>query len=175
MAISFALDVNFGQAEEAARAACGIVADSGPLLIGSRAIGLHKPLLNRVADAAGGRYWELAVVPIGVGAGVAVDRGLERVRLRAAQYTALGHALYRLLGGITGYRAAQVGWNTQWRVDLAELRAEYADELEAGELHGLVLAENALAGLRGREFQPFAPGYVWTPYQGETASSLTAD
>ncbi|RZU73562.1 hypothetical protein EV384_1971 [Micromonospora kangleipakensis] len=106
---------------------------------------------------------------------VGLDRHHERLRLTAAELSELGNGLYQLLMRFTGYRAAQVGWDPEGRVDPAELQQEWADELTAGELPGLVLAEDLHQDLHGQGFVPFAPAFVWIPYQGEHPSSLTAD
>jgi hypothetical protein len=83
--------------------------------------------------------------------------------------------LYQLLAAFTGYQAAQVGWDVEGFVDPAELRQEWAEELERGELPGLVLADDFLLELRGPSFLPFVPGFVWVPYEGEAPSTLTPD
>ncbi|GFJ83752.1 hypothetical protein [Phytohabitans houttuyneae] len=117
----------------------------------------------------------MSVLPRGVGWGVVLDRGHEPVRLRAAELTQLGQGLYQLLTQFIGYQAAQVGWDPQGRVDPAELRHEWADEIAAGELPGLVLAEDVLPDLRGSAFVPFARGFLRIPYAGEHSSTLISD
>lgn len=175
MAIAFELVVNFGSSDGAARAAHDLVVSSAPLAVASRSVNLHEPLLNRVRGSDGVPYLEMSVLPIGVGWGVGLDRGHEPVRLTAAELTELGHGLYRLLAQFAGYRAAQVGWDPEPRVDPAELRQEWADELADGTLSGLVLADDVLLDLRGPGFVPFAPGFLWIPYPGERPSPLTSD
>jgi hypothetical protein len=74
-----------------------------------------------------------------------------------------------------GSRLGSCSSDAEGRVDPAELRHDYADDLAAGELPGLVLAEDLHEDLQGQGFVPFAQGFVWIPYQGERPSSLTAD
>ncbi|BCB75161.1 hypothetical protein GCM10022251_34810 [Phytohabitans flavus] len=175
MAIAFELAVNFGSNETAARAAHDLVIYSGHLAAGRRRIGLHKPLLNHNRRTDNVPYLEMSVIPVGVGWGVALDDGHEPVRLTAAELTELGRGLYQLLARFTGYQAAQVGWDPEWRVDPAELRQEWTDELATGTLPGLVLAEDVLSEMRGSGFVLFAPGFYWIPYAGEHSSTLTRD
>jgi hypothetical protein len=175
VAIAFELVVNFGSNDGAARTAHDLVVSRGPLAVGRRSVDLHEPLLNRARGSDGVPYLEMSVLPLGVGCGVGLDRGHEPLRLTAAELTELGHGLYQLLAGFAGYRAAQVGWDPEWRVDPAELRQEWADELADGTLSGLVLAEDVLSDLRGPGLLPFAPGFLWIPYAGERPSTLTSD
>ncbi|GIF62143.1 hypothetical protein Ais01nite_01780 [Asanoa ishikariensis] len=177
MAIVFELVVNFGSDDAAARAACDLVRGAAGIKVGSRHIRLHEPLLNRVTAIDGVPYLEMSVMPVGVGAAVALDRGHERLRLTAAELSIVGRGLYELVAGLAGYQAAKVGWEPDWQVDPAELRQNWADVLADGDdtLAGLVLAETVLADLRGPSFVPFAAGFLWIPYDGERPSALTAD
>ncbi|SBT43587.1 hypothetical protein [Micromonospora auratinigra] len=173
MAIVFELVVNFGDDDIAARAAHRRVVGAPPLVAGGRDVRLHEPLLGRARGLDGSPYLLMSVIPVGVGWGVALDQEHEPVRLSAPQLTGLGHQLYRLLAGFTGYRAARVGWDPEAFTDPAELRQEWADELRSGALPGLVLAEDVLPGMRGAAFTPFTTGFVWLPYTGEQESALT--
>lgn len=175
MAIVFELVINFGSDRDAAAAAGHLVAAHPPLSAGHYHIPLHEPLLSTVRGYHGEAYLEMSIIPVGVGWKVGFDRDRERLRLTAAEFSELGHGLYRLLMGFTGYRAAQVGWDPEGRVDPAELREDRADELAAGQLPGLVLADDLCQHLHGQGFVPFVPGFVWIPYQGEHPSTLTAD
>lgn len=175
MAICFELVVNFGADEAAAQTAHDLIAAAEPLLVGNQEVVLHEPLLRWVRDVDDVPYLEMSVLPVGVGSGVAMDRGRKLVRLSAAELTELGHQLYRLLGNLTGYRAACVGWDPETYTDPADLQRDCADDLMAGALPGLVLAEDTLQRLRGTAFRTFAPGFAWIPYEGERASSLTTD
>jgi hypothetical protein len=176
MALAFELVINYGQHHKAIKDACTVVAEHPPLKAGRHAVPLHQPLLSdmrvdprralRAPDAE--PYYELSILPVGVGYNVALDRDHPRRQLRIAELTELGHGLYRLLSQFTGYQAAMVGWDPEGFVDLAELREEWSEELQAGSLSGLVLSHEALRSLSaGAGFQPFAPGFAWIPYQGE--------
>jgi len=175
VAIAFELAVNFGSDEAAAHAACELVIGAAPLTAGNQQVPLHEPLLHLVQAEDGSQYRLMTVLPVGVGWGVAIDRGRERRSLTAAQLTDLGHGLYGLLGRFRGYQVAQVGWDPEGLVDPVELRHEQVDELAAGTLPGLVLAEDILPDLRGSGFVPFRPGFVWLPYAGERPSTLTTE
>ncbi|SNS77730.1 hypothetical protein SAMN05421812_101750 [Asanoa hainanensis] len=177
MAIVFGLVVNFGSDEAAAHAACDVVRGAAAIPVGHRQIRLHEPLLGQVTGAGGVPYLELSAVPVGVGWGVALDRGHERLVLTAAELTTVGRALYDLVAELSGYQAAKVGLEPEWQVDLAELRQDWTAELAEGHrvLAGLVLGETVLADLRGPSFVPFAAGFVWIPYDGERPTSLTSD
>jgi hypothetical protein len=116
----------------------------------------------------------MGVIPVALGRRLPVDRGLERVLLTAAEFTALGNGLYQLLAGRSGYRAAIVGWNLHGWVDLENLHG-WTGGLPATQAPGLVLAEDLCRDVGGHGFIPFADGYVWSPYRGELPSGLTAD
>ncbi|MBO3738549.1 hypothetical protein [Actinoplanes flavus] len=70
----------------------------------------------------------------------------------ARWFTDLGHGLYRLLADLTGYTAALAGWDPH-----GPLRARRR-------VPGLVLPEPG----DGPGFVPFASGFVWLPYRGES-------
>jgi hypothetical protein len=176
MAIAFELVINFGSNQTAAFAALRLTADYPSLAAGKHDVPLHEPLITTARGYYDGEpHLEMSILPVGVGWKVALDRDHERLPLKAAELSELGGGLYELLKRFTGYHAAQVGWDPEDRVDPAELRHDYADELAAGELPGLVLAEELHQDLQGQGFVPFARGFVWIPYQGERPSSLTAD
>jgi len=175
MAIAFELVINFGSNQTAAFAARRLTADYPLLAAGQHGVPLHEPLITTARGYDGEPHLEMSVLPVGVGLKVGLDRDHEGLPLKAAELSELGGGLYQLLKRFTGYRAAQVGWDPEGRVDPAELRHDYADDLAAGELPGLVLAEDLHQDLQGQGFVPFAQGFVWIPYQGERPSSLTAD
>jgi len=63
-----------------------------------------------------------------------------------------------------GYLAAMVGWDPEGVVDLAELRADWSEELSRGELPGMVLSTEARRTLApSTRFEPFADGFEWLP------------
>ncbi|MGW9349381.1 hypothetical protein [Nocardiopsis flavescens] len=172
MALVFGLVADFGGDLRAARAAAAVAAASGPLAAGPHRIAPHPPL--PWTDPSG--RVEMSVVPRGVGSGTALDGDRPRTALTAAEYTALGRALYDLLRAMHGYRAAAVGWNAEPSVDPAELRAARAADPHAWGDDGLVLADTVLAGLGGDDrFLFFAPGFSYLPWRGVRPSSLTAD
>lgn len=173
MAIAFELVANFGANHAAAEQARAAVLGHPLLRAGEHRIPLHQPLLRTTRSDSGNEYLEMVVLPIGIGAGVAMDRGHQVVRLAAEELSELGHALYGLLRQLTGYRAAQVGWDPEGRVDFDELQSDWKEELATGRLPGLVLAEDVHHELQGSGFTRFAPGYVWIPYQGERPPTLT--
>ena len=175
MAIAFELAVNFGSNDAAAHAGHGFVIGAAPLTAGGKTVHLHEPRLHLEQDVAGAPYLLMTAMPVGVGWGVVADRGHERLPMTAAELTDLGRGLYRMLRRLHGYRAAQVGWDPESLVDTTELRRQQADELAAGTIPGLVLAEDVLSDLRGPGFVSFAPGFVWLPYAGQRPSTLTAD
>jgi hypothetical protein len=176
MALVFELVVNYGQNHAAAEQAVRVAAAHPPLAVGGHRIPLHPPSMSTIHSAEDGSYLELSVVPVGIGSGVPLDRNRDRLHLTGEELSDVGRGLYSLLAKFRGYRAAFVGWDPETFVDPTELRTEWAEELSAGELSGLVLAEELHRLLpHSRGFQPFAPGHVWIPYTGERPSSLTAD
>jgi hypothetical protein len=176
MALAFELVINYGQDRPASEDACAVVAAHPPLKAGRHVVPLHRPLLSdmrvdarRALRPAGAEpYFELSILPVGVGYGLSLDRDHPHLQLTVDELTELGHGLYRLLAQLTNYQVAMVGWDPEWFVDLAELREEWSEELQTGSLPGLVLSHEALRSLAaGAGFQPFAPGFDWIPYQGE--------
>lgn len=175
MAIAFELAINFGSNDAAAAAARRLVTSHPPFKTGQHHIRLHEPLVTSEPGLDGQSNIYMIINPIGVGWGLPMDRHHERLRLTAAELTELGNGLYELLAQLTGYRAAQVGWDPEGYVDLADLRDGWPEGIPAAETSGLVLAEDLHRDLRGQGFMPFAPGFVWSPYQGQRPSGLTAD
>ncbi|GAA4935051.1 hypothetical protein [Actinoplanes utahensis] len=176
MAIAFELVVNFGANHDAAERARAAVSGHPPLHVGDHRIPLHEPLLMTARSSSGREFLEMSVLPVGVGSGVAPDRGRRSIPLTGEEFGLLGHGLYGLLRRFTGYRAAQVGWNPEDRVDLDELRSDWMAELATGRMPGLTLADDVHRDLHrdlhGSGFTRFAPGHVWIPYRGEQPSDL---
>jgi hypothetical protein len=115
----------------------------------------------------GAEYQEVSVAPAGVGHEPPLAGG-ERLPLDDDELSELAHGLYEVLRGCRGYRAALVGWNPEFFVDIAELNQDWAEDLQAGRLYGLVLAEETLPELCvPAAVEPFAPGFSWMPYQGQ--------
>ncbi|MDI6105789.1 hypothetical protein QLQ12_45150 [Actinoplanes sp. NEAU-A12] len=175
MAVLFELVVNFGANHAAAEQAHATVLNHPRLQAGEHQIPLHEPRLMTTRSKDGNEYLEMAVLPVGVGIGGAMDHGRRIIELTAEELSELGHGLYGLLRQLTGYHAAQVGWDPEGRVDLDELRSDWSDELATGRLPGLTLAEEIHQELQGFGFTRFAPGYVWIPYRGEQSSPWSPD
>jgi hypothetical protein len=175
MAIVFELVINYGNDQVAAANASRLVAEHPPLTAGPHHVRLHPPLIHTVRDSAGDQYLEMSIIPIQVGFGVALDEHRPRLPLTVEELSELGDGLYSVLATLTGYRAARVGWDPEPFLDPIELQREWAEELAAGTLPGLVLAEDIQLGVPMRGFESFAHGFVWIPYQGERPSSLTFD
>jgi len=110
-------------------------------------------------NATGEPYLEMSIIPAQVGFGVALDQHQPRLPLTAEELSELGDGLYSLLALFTGYRAARVGWDPEAFVDPTELQQERAEELAAGALPGLVLAEDIELGVSMHGFVPFAKGH----------------
>lgn len=164
MAILFELVVNYGRNEEAAQAAVRTAMAHPPLPAGRHRIPLAEPHIRTVVAREGDPYFEMSIVPVGVG----IRSGWERLRLTAGELSELGRGLYSLLSTFSGYRVAMVGLDPEMFVDPVELRMEYADEFADGTLPGLVLAEDLQRSLpESRHFVPFSDGFVWIPYQGQ--------
>ena len=175
MAIVFELVINFGLDRGAADDAVRLVRTHPPVTAGKHRVLLHDPLLNVVRGIGGEPHVEMSIVPARVGWNVGLDRGDARLALTAAELTELGAGLYQLLRQLTDYRVAQVGWDPEGLVDLAELEQEWADEIAAGQMNGLVLAEDMRHQLVTDAFEPFAVGFIWIPYRGDPRTSLAAD
>jgi len=170
MAIAFELSANFGSNEEAAKRFCE-ACDQRPHMIeiAGRQIDLHRPLLSRFKNRAGGSDVEVSILPVAVGYGVALDRNRKRIELNTEELSELGRKLYDLLRGVDGYMAARVGWDVD-PLDPAELREECAEEIRDGSLHGLVVSTGVRRHFPSSEhFVPFDENYDWIPYRGTKA------
>ncbi|HEU5023424.1 MAG TPA: hypothetical protein VFV01_00745 [Spirillospora sp.] len=166
----FELVLNYGQNHAAIEDARRVVAAHPPLPAGPHRVALHEPMVDTVLDAADRPYLEMSIIPVGVGHNVAIDRSHFRVRLTPEELDELGAGLYRLLARLSGYQLAKVGWDPECFVDPVELRQEYADRLQAGTLHGLVVAETVQLGIPMPSLVPFANGFLWFPFRGELPS-----
>ncbi|WP_433227474.1 hypothetical protein [Actinomadura formosensis] len=101
----------------------------------------------------------------GEGCKVALDGNRPQLRLTSEELSELGSGLYTLLATLTGYRAARVGWDPEVFVDPVELRREWSEELAAGALPGLVVAEDVRLGVPMNAFVRFTDGFRWIPYE----------
>jgi hypothetical protein len=108
-------------------------------------------------------HWWCKVCPSGI-SGVGVDRSDI-----AYQMTELGILLYKRLQFAPPFRYALVG------VEVDEFRT-YSELISGATIPGfpgLVLAEAIWRSLEASTlFQPFSPGYVWQPYEGEAYRPL---
>jgi hypothetical protein len=88
----------------------------------------------------------------------------------AYSMTELGLCLYQRLRSAPTFRYALVG------VEVDEFRtySELSTEISETSFPGLVLAEGVWQAYGASPlFQPFSPGYVWHPYEGEVYKPLT--
>jgi predicted secreted protein len=172
VAIIFGLAVNFGDDRDAAQRARQLVQTARPIQAGDRSTALHPPFVHDTTSADGTRYIEFTVVPVGVGWGVPRDAGVERAVLDRIGLSALGHGLYALLSRMEGYQVAQVDWDPERFVDLAELRAGWSEDLTQGDMPGLVLSTEARRSLQPTTgFEPFGDHHEWIPYRGERSGN----
>lgn len=160
MALCFELVVDFGDDIEAARAAACVEPWPYTFQAGTLRIPLHRPMLSTEGASA-----QVAIVPVGVGHGVAADGSLPRFDLTEAELKQLGHGLYGMLAQFEGYLTAMVGWDPECFLDVNDLATDWSEELADGTLTGLVLADHLRSRLApGPAWVPFRPGYLWLPY-----------
>lgn len=165
MAILFELVVNFGTNEQAAEAAAGAVRRVGHVDVRGVALPFGGPVATRLGSP--NAYIEFSMCVCGMGYGApGPEPGLDPRSLTADEVTQAGHALYDLLSGFWGYRAAVVGWDPESLVDVEDLEADVQNGDPPG-YDGLVLADDLCErwGL-GPEWVPFSDGYRWLPYSG---------
>lgn len=109
-----------------------------------------------------GKGWWSLVNP----SGVIISGGNETnyELCKAIRATEIGYLLYEQLKSAPPFRYAIVGWEVDGFRDENELDA---DDLET--LSGLVLSQEICEKLNGQsKLQPFAVGYYWQPYKGES-------
>jgi hypothetical protein len=165
MGVAFELVVNFGTSEEAAVAAAGLVRRADHVSVRGLPVPLGEPYVYHLNPPHG--YIEFSVHPRGIDyAGPGRKPDFDPA-LTSDEITRIGHALYDLLRGFSGYRAAVVGRNPEWMVDLEDLEAD----CRRGDppcYDGLVLAEDLCQRWRlGPGWIAFEPGYRWLPYTGD--------
>ncbi len=170
MAIAFELSVNFGSNEAVATQFCKeIKRRYRTLTIEGHQIELHEPLVLPFHDLAKQPSFSVSILPKSVGSGVGLDHGQPRIHLNSAQLSELGKQLYDLLQGSTDYQIALVGWDTDW-INIVDLSEEWAEDISAGQLTGLVVAHNVRSLLPNSEhFVLFDAQHDWIPYQGSKA------
>jgi hypothetical protein len=167
VAILFELVLNAGPDLAAAEQVAAQLRGLPPVPAGQDRVFLGPPAIRAVRGEDGLTYHEVSVAAQGVGHQPAVDAGATRLDLDPGQLRELARGLYDVLRRCRGYRAAFVGWNPEDMVDLAELEREWAEELRAGSVRGLVLADETIQQLRTPiTAEPFAPDFSWMPYDG---------
>jgi hypothetical protein len=93
--------------------------------------------------------------------------------LTSGEITRIGHALYDLLRGFSGYRAAVVGRDPESQVDPEDLEADWRNG-DPPRHDGLVLADDLCERWRhGQKWTVFTPGYRWLPYSGSKNPRVT--
>jgi hypothetical protein len=165
MAVIFELVVNFGANKEAAGAAADLVRRLGHIGVRDVPVPLGEPSISELSRPHA--YLEFSVHPRGIGYGGPGPRpDFDRRSLTGDEITRIGHALYDLLRGFSGYRAAIVGWNPESLADVEDLEADWRNS-DPPDYNGLVLAEDLCERWRlGPEWSAFEPGYRWLPYSG---------
>ena len=160
MVMVFGLMLGFAEGDDRAVAACEVARGWGDQPAGPDRIPLKPARLEHLANPDRTPFTLMEVIP---------DRF--PYKIDAAGYTELGHALYARLPELVGYQAAMVGWEIDTFVTAQDLREDWSDEVIRGEVYGLVLSDVILREFPGAEgFVPFAPGYSWIRYRGETHS-----
>jgi hypothetical protein len=165
MAVLFELVVNFGTGKEAAGAAAERVRRLDHIDVRDVPVPLGEPFVSELPRPHA--YIEFSVHPRGIGYGGPGPRpDFDPHSLTSDEITRIGHALYGLLRGFSGYRAAVVGWDPESLVDLEDLEADWRNGDPPG-YNGLVLADDLCERWRlGPEWIAFEPGYRWLPYSG---------
>ena len=164
VAVLFELVVNAGPEHAVALQVAEQLSGVHWLPAGRHRVSLVRPQARIVQGMDGAQYQEVAVVAAGVGTPITADAQVERLELDSDERRELAAGLYELLRHCRGYRAAFVGWDPEHLVDPAALEREWAEELRAGTLHGLVLSDETLARLGTPVLvEPFAPGFSWMP------------
>lgn len=173
MAIVFELVVNFGTDKEAARAAAELVRRAGHIDVRGVPVPLGEPIVCGLTPPPA--YIEFSVHPRGIGyGGPGPKPDLDPRSLTSDEITRIGHALYDLLRGFSGYRAAVVGWDPESQVDLGDLEADWRNG-DPPRYDGLVLADDLCERWRlGPEWTVFRPGYRWMPYSGSRNPWVTS-
>ena len=167
MAIVFELSANFGSDEDAAKRFCVEVKRNYQTLdVMGHQINLHDPLISGFQDYTGQPSFEVSIIPMATGYGVALDQKNQRIHLDASELLELGRKLYDLLRDVDGYQVALVGWDIDW-INLAELREDWKEEIITGQFDGLVIAHNVRQHLpQSNHFVSFDDQHDWIPDKG---------
>jgi hypothetical protein len=158
MAMLFGLQIECGQ-ESAARAMAAHFLGVALVLPDGLALRCESSAWRDVE----GNWW-VSAAPPGASASGIPGRDVPELR-KADRMTQIGFLLYDSLRAAPDFRYALAG------VEASEFRyfSELNMDLVDLDFPGLVLCDAIWAQLnRAEVFQPFRPGYVWRPYQGET-------
>jgi hypothetical protein len=165
VAVLFELVVNLGGDGHAAEAAAVLVRRVDHVEVRGLALPLGDPYVTRLSSP--NTYIEFSVHPRGLGyGGPGPMPDLDPRSLTDEEITQVGRALYDLLQGFSGYRAAIVGWDPESLVDLHDLETDWRNG-DAPDYDGLVLANDLCERWElGDEWVAFAHGHRWLPYRG---------
>ena len=170
MAIVFELVANCGGDEIAAQEfAENIAKRLKDVHIGNHRISMHQPHSYKIRDK-NTQAILVSIIPKQVGYRVGLDQEDYRIPLTSSELTELGNVLYDFIREIPSYRVALVGWDVDWTVCYEELKSERSEELDDGDIDGLIVANDLLFDLPGKEhFVPFDAEHSWIPYEGTKA------
>jgi hypothetical protein len=165
VAVLFELVLNFAGNEQAAEAAAAFVRRVNHVEVRGVPLPLGDPFVTRLQSP--NTYIEFSVHPRGLGyGGPGPIPDLDPRSLTDEEITQVGRALYDLLQGFSGYRAAIVGWDPESLVDLQDLETDWRNG-DAPGYNGLVLANDLCERWQlGSEWVPFDHGHRWVPYRG---------
>jgi len=165
VAVVFELVVNFGGNEQAAEAAAALVRRVNHVEVRGVPLPLGDPFVTRLRSPD--TYIEFSVHPRGLGyGGPGPIPDLDPRSLTDEEITQVGRALYDLLQGCSGYRAAIVGWDPESLVDLQDLKTDWRNG-DAPGYNGLVLANDLCERWQlGPEWVAFGHARRWLPYRG---------
>jgi hypothetical protein len=156
MAWIYQMAAEFGDDRSAAEA-CAVVVDGNRHVVTDGA-GFETVVLTSVLAGQSGRWW-LVLTPAGLSTSGITE---------AERMTKVGGILFEILRHLSGYRFATVGLEAFDFRDLEDLPSI----IDSDSLHGFVLSEEVFRALSTpMGFVPFAPGYRWKPYRGESARS----
>jgi len=166
MAFFFSLSIECG-ADQAAAASC---ADH----FGSWELPPECALPNRTIrvsfqqESSGDPIWWAVVVPLGVSQSGVWSEDV------AHEMSAAGVCLFDRLKTAPPFRFALIGVESQEAILRANLDRHFAqDPTLADRYRGLVISQEIRDQLGASPvFGPFAPGYFWIPYRGETFSKI---
>lgn len=165
MAVIFELVVNFGGDEQAAEAAAALVRRVNHVEVRGMPLPLGDSYITRLRPP--NTFIEFSVHPRGLGyGGPGPVPDLDPVSLTDEELTQAGRALYDLLRGFSGYRAAIVSWDPESLVDVEDLESDWRNG-DAPEYDGLVLANDLCERWQlGPEWVAFGDRHRWLPYRG---------